>query len=349
MKKTLLPLLLLLLAGCDQTQQAVSRTPTPTPVEVATVSRSPLIAHRILTGSLQAVSTVRIFNEEVGRITNLPYYQGDAVEKDAIIASIDDSLIQAELKKAGANLKQAKVDVKRIDSLYRKKLASEDELARVRTAFETTGAEVSLLQTRLSHTQIKAPFSGIISERLRETGDVVPIHSHILTIFDPAEIKIVVPVSELLLSNIKTNDTVQVRIDALGEKQYPARVNRIFPTIDPQTRKGRMEIQLETIPDGARPGQLCRVTVNTQTTPRRNVPFAAIRHDSQGEFVYRLTADNTVESVRVQTGILLGNQMEILEGLEIDDRVVVKGFIGLRDGKEIAPVESKATSSSSAD
>jgi len=349
MKKTLLPLLLLLLIGCDQTQQVSPRRQTATPVEVATVSRSPLIAHRILTGSLQAVSTVRIFNEEVGRITNLPYYQGDAVEKDAIIASIDDSLIQAELKKAEANLKQAKVNVKRINSLYRKKLASEDELARTRTIFETTSAEVSLLQTRLSHTQIKAPFSGIISERLKETGDVVPVHSHILTIFDPAEIKIVVPVSELLLSNIKTNDTVQVRIDALGEKQYPATIKRIFPTIDPQTRKGRMEIQLETIPDGARPGQLCRVTVDTQTTARRNIPFAAIRHDSQGEFVFRVTPDNKVESVRVQTGILLGNQMEILEGLEIDDRVVVKGFIGLRDGKEIVPVEPKAISSSSAD
>ena len=68
MKNTLLPLLLLLITGFDQTHQATSRTPTPTPVEVATVSRSPLIAHRILTGSLQAVTTVHIFNEEEGRI-----------------------------------------------------------------------------------------------------------------------------------------------------------------------------------------------------------------------------------------------------------------------------------------
>lgn len=340
MRNYLLPLLLLLTA-CDQTKQASPRQQTATPVEVATVSRSPLVAHRILTGSLQAVSTVRIFNEEEGRITNLPYYQGDAVEKDAILASIDDNLIQAELKKAEANLKQAKVDVKRINSLYRKKLASEDELARTQTAFETASAEVSLLKTRLSHTQIKAPFSGIISERLKETGDVVPVHSHILTIFDPAEIKIVVPVSELLLSNIKTNDTVRVRIDALGEQQYPATVKRIFPTIDPQTRKGMMEVQFATIPDGARPGQLCRVTVDTQTTPRRNVPFAAIRHDSQGEFLYRLTPDNKVESVRVQTGILLGNQMEILEGVEVNERVVVKGFIGLRDGKKVVPVNTQ--------
>ena len=341
MKNTLLPLLLLLLTGCDQTQQAASRTPTPTPVEVATVSRSPLIAHRILTGSLQAVTTVHIFNEEEGRIVELPFYEGDAIEQDAILARIDDRLIQAELNKAEATLKQAKVDVKRLDSLYRKKLASEDELARARTALELARAEVSLLQTRMAHTRIKAPFSGIISERLKETGDVVPVHSHILTLFDPAQIKIVIPVSELLLSNINIGDAVQIRIDALGEQQYPATVKRIFPTIDPQTRKGMMEMQFATIPEGARPGQLCRVTVNTQTTPRRNVPFAAIRHDSLGEFVYRIKPDNTVESVRVQTGILLGNQMEILEGIEVNERVVVKGFIGLRDGKKIVPVTTK--------
>ena len=310
-------------------------------MEVATVSRSPLIAHRILTGSLQAVTTVHIFNEEEGRIVELPFYEGDAVEKDAILARIDDRLIQAELNKTEATLKQAKVDVKRLDSLYRKKLASEDELARARTALELARAEVSLLQTRMAHTRIKATFSGIISERLKETGDVVPVHSHILTLFDPAQIKIVIPVSELLHSNINTGDTVEVRIDALGEQQYSATVKRIFPTIDPQTRKGMMEVQFATIPEDARPGQLCRVTVNTQTTPRRNVPFAAIRHDSQGEFVYHLTPDNTVKSVRVQTGILLGNQIEILEGLEVYERVVVKGFIGLRDDKKVVPVNTK--------
>ncbi|MGW8228177.1 MAG: efflux RND transporter periplasmic adaptor subunit [Gammaproteobacteria bacterium] len=347
MKTYLLPFLLLLLVGCDQTQRATSRTTPPTPVDIATVTRSPLIAHRILTGSLQAVTTVHIFNEEEGRIVELPFYEGDAVEKDAIIARIDDHLIQSELKKAEATLKQAQVDVKRIDSLFRKKLASEDELARTQTALELARAEVSLLETRIGHTRIKAPFSGIISERLKEKGDVVPVHSHILTLFDPAQIKIVIPVSELLLSNINTGDTVQVRIDALGEEQYSATVKRIFPTIDPQTRKGMMEMQFATIPEGARPGQLCRVTVNTQTTPRRNVPFAAIRHDSQGEFVYRLTPDDKVEAVRVQTGILLGNQMEILEGIEVNDRVVVKGFIGLRDGKKVVPVNTKPVAGNS--
>lgn len=340
MKTYLLPVLLLLLIGCDQTQRAASRSTPPTPVDIATVTRSPLIAHRILTGSLQAVTTVHIFNEEEGRIVELPFYEGDAVEKDAIIARIDDHLIQSELNKADATLKQAQVDVRRIDSLFRKKLASEDELARARTALELARAEVDLLETRMGHTRIKAPFSGIISERLKETGDVVPVHSHILTLFDPTQIKIVIPVSELLLSNINTGDAVQVRIDALGEQQYPATVKRIFPTIDPQTRKGMMEMQFATIPEGARPGQLCRVTVNTQTTPRRNVPFAAIRHDSQGEFVYRLTSDDKVEAVRVETGILLGNQMEILEGIEVNERVVVKGFIGLREGKKVIPVTS---------
>jgi RND family efflux transporter MFP subunit len=344
MKRYLLPVLLLLLVGCDEGQRAKSRSSPPTPVEIATVTRSPLIAHRILTGSLQAVTTVHVFNEEEGRIVELPFYEGDAVEKGAVLTRIDDRLIQAELNKAEATLKQAQVDVKRIDSLYRKKLASEDELARARTALELAKAEVSLLETRMAHTRIKAPFSGIISERLKETGDVVPVHSHIMTLFDPGYIKIVIPVSELLLSNINTGDAVEVRIDALGEQQYTATVKRIFPTIDPQTRKGMMEVQFATIPDGARPGQLCRVTVNTQTTPRRNVPFAAIRHDSQGEFVYRLKQDDTVELVRVETGILLGNQMEILDGVKVNDRVVVKGFIGLREGKKILPVNTQPSS-----
>ncbi|MCG6886702.1 MAG: efflux RND transporter periplasmic adaptor subunit [Proteobacteria bacterium] len=347
-RRLLLLTLLVLLFGCDQKARVPRPDAAPAPVEIVTVVRSPLQANRIVTGSLEAVTRVRLFSEEAGKIIELPYQPGDTVEKDALLVRIDDSLIRAELNKADANLKQAEVDAQRLRTLSKKKLASEDELARAQTAVTLAKAEVKLLETRLAHTRIKAPFAGIISERFYEPGDVVAVNSHILSLVDPTKIKVVVMVSELLLANIKPDDTLRIRIDALGEEYYTATVARIYPTIDPNTRKGYLEARLRDLPAGARPGQLCRVTIDTETTPRRNLPFTAIRHDSQGEFVYRLTPDDKVESVRVQTGILFGNQIEILEGLKVGDRVVVKGFIGLREGKKVIPVNTKpATASTS--
>jgi membrane fusion protein (multidrug efflux system) len=341
MKKLFLLMLLATLAGCGENQRANRAPPAPVAVEMTVVERSPLVAHRIVTGSLQAVRLVRIFNQEEGRIVALPFYPGDRVEQaGTLIARIDDRLIQAQLRKARATLAQARLDVKRLRTLVKKRLTSEDELARAETALKLAEAEVSLLETRLDHTRITAPFPGVISERLKEPGDVAPLYTHILTLFDPGRLKVSVSVSELLLTHLQAGDPVGVRIDALGDARYPATVQRIYPTVDPRTRKGILEIHLDETPPGARPGQLCRITLDTRTSPRRHIPFAALRHDSQGEFVFRINATNQAEKIRVSSGILFGNQVEILEGLEVGDRVVVKGFLGLRDGAKVKPMSA---------
>ena len=335
MRNLILLLLIIGLGACQKTEPRHAAQKNLPFVEIAKVERKPLKASRLVTGSLEAISTVRIFNQEQGRLLSLPYSEGDAVKKDQLVAQIDASLIQAELNKAKATLHQAKVNLRRITSLQRKKLASDDELSRAQTALELAQSEQVLLQTRFAHTRIRAPFDGVISERLQEPGDVVAVHSHILTIIDPSKLKIVVHLSELLLAHIKTGQAVQVRIDALGERHFPARVTRLYPTIDPRNRQGTMELQLQTVPKGARPGQLCRVMVNSETTPRRAIPFLAVRHDSKGEYVYRLDAENKVEKIHVQTGIQLGAEIEILAGLKEGDRVVSKGFIGLNAGRQV--------------
>lgn len=343
MKKLCLIIIPLILAtGCEEKPRPTRSQPGVALVETTLVTISPLQTERIVTGSLEAETSVRLFNQEEGRIIELPYYEGDVIKQDTLLIRIDDRLLQAELNKAQANLKQAQVDVKRLKTLLAKKVVSEDELVRAQTALKLARAELNLLETRLTHTRIKAPFDGIISERRNEPGDVVSVHSHILSMIDPAALKVVVSVSELLLANIHLGDAVEVRIDALGEKFYTANVSRIYPTIDPNTRKGILEARLQNLPEGARPGQLCRVRISTETLPRLNVSFAAVRYDSQGEYVYQVNDENKIEKVRVQTGIQLGNQVEIIDGLQAGGRVVVKGFIGLKSGASVKPVESSS-------
>ncbi len=348
MKHLLLLLLLTGLVACDKTPPARHRTASALLVETTEVLRSPLTDTRLVSGSLQARAVVRIFNQEEGRILELPFYPGDRVKKGELLVRIDDSLIRAQLNKAIANLKQAKLDAQRIISLSKKKMASEDELARVQTAQTLAQTEVNLLRTRLSHTRIKAPLDAVVSQRFNEPGDVVAKYSQILTLIDRSQLKIVVTLSELLLANIREGDRLEVRIDALGDQRFPARVSRLYPTIDEQTRQGRMEVLLETVPDKALPGQLSRIIIRSSTSPRLNVPFAAIRHDSRGEYVFRLRPDNHIERVRVQTGIQLGDRIEILAGLKAGEQIVSKGFIGLKDGAKVKALPATPANTSDA-
>lgn len=340
-------ILLPLLAACDSPEKESRSGPKPVYVEVAEVVRAPIQTRRIITGTLEAASMVKIFNEEPGRLIDLPFYEGDPVHQGDVLARIDDSLLLSERDKASAALKQARQDLQRLQSLVKRQLASQEELSRAMTAVEQTASEVEVLQNRINRSQIRAPFDGIITQRLREPGDVVPVYSHILSLIDPTYLKADIPVSALLLSDIAPQQTVNMRIDALGEKLFSAEVSRIHPTVDPSTRQGIVEIKLQPVPDGARPGQLCRVVIESRTSPRLSIPFPALRHDNSGEFVYKVTADNQqVRKVRVKSGIQLADRVEIIEGLELGEQIVTRGFIGLRDGAKVSVVTHGGKSAS---
>ncbi len=341
-RRLALLLLSLLLFACNDepAAQAGHRPQTSARVELGDVRNAPLQAEQTLLGALQAQQHVRIFNQESGRIVALPFYPGDQVEKGELLIQIDDRLLQSELDKAKATQAQAEIDLHRIKTLMPRKLASEDELSRARTALELARAEKSILETRLSYTRIRAPFSGVISERRYEPGDIAPLHSHILSMYEPDNLKIELSVSELLIGQLKKGDAVQVRIDALGSQRWAGQIQRIYPDIDPRTHKGKIEIHLPQSIAGARPGLLCRISLKIPTRPRLVMPFAALRHDNQGQYVFVVKDDNKARLSRIRTGLLIGEQIEVLEGLSPGDRVVTRGFQGLRDGKVVIPTGS---------
>lgn len=307
-------------------------------VAVETIeSQASVIVHE-RDGTLKARQRVRIFNQEEGRITELPFFEGDEVAKGEAIVILDEELLKAELEKALATAKQMQLNLKRQEELAKRLAVSQDDLAQARTDLRVAEAERRVLQTRLGYTRIRAPFSGLISERLVEPGDVVPRHTHLMTIINPQSLVTSILVSDLLLPQLATGDPVTVRIDGLGEKPFAGRILRIHPQLDEKTRMGTVEVILDPIPAGARSGQLCRVMLETARQPRITVPFNALQRDAEGEFVYRLDPRRQAERISVESGTRIDDRVEILQGLETGDRIVTKGFIELEPGTKVEPV-----------
>ncbi len=329
-------LLMLLLGACAQ--EGSEQRPAPRPsvkahlVEIATADLQTVGQRSLHTGTLRARRTLRVFSQEEGRITALPFYEGDRVTEGSLLVSLDDALLRAQLNKAIATRHQAELDLKRLEGLGRKRLVSEDELARARTALEVARAEESVLQTRLGYTVERAPFAGVVQERLAEPGDVVSRYTHVLTLTDPASLVIEFGVSELILPQLNAGDPVAVRIDALGSGSFPGRILRIHPSLDARTRQGMVEVTLTPVPPRAAAGQFSRVTLRPSGRERLLIPFTALRRDRQGEFVFRLGPDNHALRTRVRSGEKFGDQVEILEGINDGSHIVVRGFLGLRDG-----------------
>ena len=327
--------------GCTDSgkpEKQAKRKPKDHLVEIIEVKQQPLAVSSVRNGTLRPMREVRIFNQEEGGVQKLPYYEGDVVKQGDVLVRMDDSLLRAELAKATANYSQALSDLTRLKKLRGKKLVAEEQIARASTALDVADADIKLLNARLGYTNVHAPFDGTVSQRLVEPGDVLPKYTHITSLIDVSALITEVPISELLLPSLHVGDAVSIRIDALGDQTFTGRISRIHPTLDRSTRRGIIEVQLSPVPEGARPGQLCRVTLSTREQVRRAIPFVALRRDNQSEYVYIVNDDNKVKRINVRSGIRLADRVEILEGLQDNHRVITRGFLGLRENKTVTIV-----------
>ena len=337
----LLGIFLISIAGCDDKSVARKHGAKATNVHVTKVVRQGLVEQQLVIGTIEALSTVRIYNQESGRIKSMPFYPGDVVKKDQLIAVIDDAILIREFEKARAQHRQVKLDLKRLKRLVPRKLASNEQLSRAQTLVEQAGAEENLFKTRLSYSKIRAPLSGVITQRIPEVGDVVSLHSHILSLADVSQLKVTLSLSELSISQLNEDMTVSIQVDALGDTTFEGKILRIHPTIDTSSRQGTIEIIFKQVPKGAIPGQLCRIEINTVTAPRRVIPVIAIQNDSIGEYVYRIDEKNKTKKVRIQTGIQVNEWVEVIVGLKVDETIVTKGFQGLSKDKLVKIINTK--------
>ncbi len=319
------------------------RAPRNHLVEVMTLEAHPTRITYVRPGTLKLRRSVHIDNREEGAITALPYFEGDRVAKGAVVLRIDADLLQLELAKARATTRQAQIDLRRVRNLLARNAASEDEVAQARTALEIAQAEQRLLEKRLQYTVIKAPFDAVVTERLAEPGDVVARHTHLLTLADPDSLIAESKLSELLLARLQTGDAVEIRIDALDGRAFPGHIRRIHPQLDPKTRMGTVEIAFDAIPPEARAGQFCRVTLKTAARKRLTIPFAALQRDRKEAFVYLYDAgEGIARRTPVRSGARLADRVEIVEGLHPGQTLIVRGFLGLRDGQKVKPLHDRA-------
>jgi membrane fusion protein (multidrug efflux system) len=329
----------LALVGCEQkAEQAPKRGERVHLVETSLVKSDTLNVVRTRTGTLRALREVKVYTQEEGRIIALPLYEGDEVRQGDVLVRLDDTLIRAQLARAAATRKQAEQDVKRLKELRTRKLVAEDEYTRALTQLDVAEADEQVLKTRLGYTTIRSPLNGVVTARLSEPGNIVERHQHLLTVSDPSSLVTELPVSELILPNLSRGDTARVRIDALGDQFYEGRITRIHPTLDPVTRRGTIEVELDPVPAGAVPGQLCRVELSAQAADRRVIPFSALRRDETSEYVFVLDEESKAQRVDVTSGLRLAELIEITAGLQDGQQVITKGFLNLTSGKQVKPV-----------
>ena len=331
MKKSILLLAALAAVACGNQGETQKAPEVVTPnVEVATAESRDVPQENVYASTIQAYAVNNIAPQTAGRIRKINVEVGDYVVKGQILAEMD----RLQLDQTELQVQNDDIEYERLKGLYAEGGVSQSD-------FETAELGYKLRKSNLANlrenTILRSPITGYVSARNFDAGDLFSMSAPLFTVQQVTPVKLLVGISESEYTKIRKGDKVSLTVDAIPGQEFSGKVDRLYPTIDPATHTFKAEVVVPNTDRVLRPGMYARVTVNFGTRRSIIVPDKAlVKQEGTGtRFIYVLRADNTVSYLPVTVGRHMGQEYEVLSGLEEGARVVVKGQALLRDGVKV--------------
>jgi RND family efflux transporter MFP subunit len=324
------------------------------PVEVAAARSADLARIVQLTGTVTARHAAPLSVSTSGLVVELAVDAGDQVEQGDVLLQLDPELATHQYDSARAEQTRAE----RALEDARRRLAEARTLAPQRSIAETVvrdlAAEVAedeaALQQAKANTgyrkgildrhQLRAPFSGVISNRSVDLGQWVTPGQAVLGLVSAEQLRLDFQVPEDHLGRIQVGDPVQFSLGAAKEQHYAGTVLTTVPVTDPAVRTFLLRVQPDDAIAGMQPGMSARARFRMGTGERGiTVPRDAVLRYSDGRVIVWVIQDdngqyNAIER-RVAAGLSFDGLVEVREGLSAGERVVVKGNESLRSGQAV--------------
>lgn len=328
---------ILIAAGCkEKSAPAASSAYAPRTVEVRGVVIHPRLLEQKITstGSLLANEEVEVRPETSGRVTAISFEEGTFVGKGSLLVKIDDSELQAQLKKLQLEEKLAQDDLYRKQKLLEIKAATEEEYQISQNQLGVIQAEIELVRSQIAKTAIYAPFSGHIGLRYVSTGGYASPSLVVARMQQTDPIKIEFTVPEKYISNIQKGSTIHFTV-AGQENAFEGIIYAIEPRIDLMTRSFTVRAKCPNPQNSLVPGAFVKVEIILQTVQDALViPSEAVIPDIKGEKVL-LCAQGKVRTQYLITGIRTDYEVQVTDGLNPGDTVITTGLLQLRNDMKV--------------
>ena len=373
-------------AGCDKKPSQAATNPDgkekPVPVGTWEVGKNEFqrtveIAAEILPGA-SIIMTSKI----PGEVARVRVVEGDHVKKGQALVELDRTDYRLAMRQAAAQMSAAKAGLsaaeigfgsisnkyERFAALHRKKAVSDNEfddissgknmtqskLMGARAQIQLAEVAVDMAKTNLSRTVIRAPFDGVVAQRMVDEG--ARLHamppSPVIMLADLDRIKVQGSVGQRDLPDIKRGAQVDIFVDSIGPEPIPATIEIVEPMVDPRTRTAKVRVLLPNPLDPKRPerrlhpGMSARMVIKLASRESPGVPDDAVLRTSAAEkrgFVYVLK-DGKAFRREVTFGARAGDLLQILDGLAGGETIVRGGQELLSDGRPVTVVGAKEES-----
>jgi multidrug efflux system membrane fusion protein len=343
------------LAGCAKEQPKAQARPV-VPVTVASVEQKNMPVQVTAIGSVEAYSTVSVKTQVTGLLTGVFFNQGDFVKQGQLLFTLDKRQIEADIKKAegqlardAASLANAKAQAGRYESLFKQGIISKEQYDMQQTNADTFAAAVDAdraavesSKVQLTYTSVYSPIDGRTGDLIVHQGNMVKANdSFPLVVINKVQpVYVTFSVPEKQLADIKRYDArgqLAVRVDIAGDPQ-PVMGKLSFIDNEVDTATGTIKLKGEFANTDHRlwPGAFADVSMTLTNEPHAVViPTSALQNGQQGQYVFVVKKDNSVEMRNVSVNRANDKESVISSGLQPGEMVVTDGQVRLTPGAKV--------------
>jgi len=287
---------------------------------------------------VEAVRQSTISAQVIGRVVDLRVDIGDRVKAGQVIARIDEreaaqtvATTQAQVAQARANVENARLALNRAKQLLESKFVSQAAVDSADAQFKAAQAQLQAAQATAGqaavskgHSTVFAPFSGIVSARHVELGEMAAPGKPLFTAFDPADMRVIAEVPQSQVARIKETGRASVEIPSTGQ-WLNVKALTILPSADPRTHSTRVRLDLDHDSTGVYPGVYARAHFAIGSARKLVVPAQAVIHRSEVAGVYVIDAKGQPRFRQLRLGEAAGQGFrEVLAGVTPGERVALE-------------------------
>ena len=299
-----------------------------------------------LQGNVQTKKNVLVYPEMPGQLVRIYVKEGQRVVKGQALAKIDDGGLGQQLAQVEAQVSLAKTTYDRQKRLWDQKIGSEIQYLQTKTNYEALTRSANQLKQQLGKSVIKAPFTGIVDDVIKEQGTVVAPGqgSEVFRVVNLSNMYIETDVPESYISSIKKGKEVQVEFPILG-KTVTSKVRQAGNFINPANRTFKVEVGVSNKDRTIKPNLTAKLRINDYTNPKSIlIPQSIISENAKGQqyvYVVKDVKDRVgkAQQVIISTGKTQGDIIEVLSGLEVGAQIVQEGARSVKDNQEVKILE----------
>ncbi len=307
------------------------------PVEVRAPTRGEMLAIYTGTATLEADREASVVAKVGGEVRALLTEEGELVRAGQVLARLDGDQLRLEAEKAKATLAKLEHDYRRNVELHEKGLLAPGAFENLKYEVDNQQAAYDLARLQLSYTEIRAPFDGVLSQRMVKVGNTISptTYSFASPISSPCSGTCMCPSAN---SGASSPDSRRASRSTPCPHSFIGTVARISPTVDPATATFKVTIEVADPSKRLKPGMFARIgIVFERREGALQIPRIAIVDNEDGPTVFVVEKDKA-DQRPIQIGLANAGFVEVISGLKGDEQVVVVGQNGLKNGNPVRVV-----------